>query len=249
MIDVRIVCTHDALKLAEMLTRLLEAEEHRVRLTFGRQAMSELEEASATRDAVLLIWSPNARSQSYMLEWARTIPPSRLVELSQGTSDAPALKRLAAVIDFTTWRGQRGARAWKALVDRLNAIAGALAPQRIPVKTFAAMGLASAAAVASAVVLGPGPDIEPISAPPLEDLAAGDPDTGLGGPISALEPASLDDLELRVRHYRDLPAVEPLTSDPLARVPELEHFTLRDRTLLENLDRYNPLRRSDEAAQ
>jgi hypothetical protein len=32
-------------------------------------------------------------------------------------------------------------------------------------------------------------------------------------------------------------------------VPEFEHFTLRDRTLLENLDRYNPLRRSDEAAQ
>jgi hypothetical protein len=247
MIDVRIVCTHDALQLAEMLMRLLEAEEHRVRLTYGRQSLAELEEAGAAHDAVLLIWSPNARSQSYMLEWARNIPPSRLVELAQGTSDHPHIKRLAAVIDFTSWRGQRGARAWKALVDRLNAVAGAFAPQRLPLRTFAGIGLAGAA-VASAVVMNPSASVAPIAVAPIEELAALDPDTGVGGPTSALEPASLEDLELRVRHYRDLPAVEPLTNDPLARVPELEQFELRDRTLLENLDRYNPLRRNDSAS-
>ena len=95
MIDVRIICTHDAVKLAEMLTRLLEAEEHRVRLTYGRQAMSELEEARDARDAVLLIWSPDARSQTYMLEWARNIDPVALVEIARGRAIGRASKRKA----------------------------------------------------------------------------------------------------------------------------------------------------------
>jgi hypothetical protein len=117
MIDVRIICTYDALKLAETLTRLLEAEEHRVRLSVGRQSLSELETARCERDAVLVIWSPDARSQIYMLEWANKIDATRLVEIS--LADPPRVARKATVIDFSHWRGERGERAaWNALNDR-----------------------------------------------------------------------------------------------------------------------------------
>jgi DNA-binding NtrC family response regulator len=116
MIDVRIICTYDAAKLAETLTRLLEAEEHRVRLTIGRQAMTELDSALETRDAVLLIWSPDARSQTYMLEWARRIEEARVIDITL-TPDWPRLGRKSTVaIDFTQWRGERSERAaWNAL--------------------------------------------------------------------------------------------------------------------------------------
>jgi hypothetical protein len=251
MIDVRIVCSHDAVKLAEMLTRLLEAEEHRVRLTYGRQALNELEEAREAHDAVLLIWSPDARSQTYMLEWARNIDPSRLVEIARGTSDWHPIKRLAAVIDFSTWRGDRGARAWKALTERLGAIARSLAPPApVPAKALMAMGVASIAAVAGAMVVRVNMPIEPTAAPaPLEEIAATDPASGVGGPLSAIEPASLDDEALRVRHYPNLAPLDA-ESDPLTALVEYQEVELRDPTLLERIEAYNPLRRrSDETSQ
>ena len=161
--------------------RLLEAEDHRVRLTYGRQALSELEEARAGQDAVLLIWSPNARSQTYMLEWAHSIPPSRLAEIAQGTHDCPPMKRLAAVVDFTNWRGQRGARAWKALVERLNTIAGGLGPMRVPTKAIAAVSFAGVAAVASGMMLRPADIERQITPVPLEDIATND--LGLRGAL------------------------------------------------------------------
>jgi hypothetical protein len=245
MIDVRIVCSHDALKLAEMLMRLLEAEQHRVRLAYGRQALGELEEARGAEDAVLLIWSPNARAQTYMLEWAHNIDPRRLVEIARDASDWPSIKRVAGVIDFTSWRGQRGARAWKALTERLNDIERALGPYRLPTKTMAAMGLVGVAAVAGAVMIRTNnvePQVEPV---PLEEIAATDPGLGIGGPLSAMEPASIEE-ELHVRHFRQFEPIEALPHEALASVPELEQFELRDRTLLERLAAYNPLRRLDD---
>lgn len=244
MIDVRIVCTHDAAKLAEEITRLLEAEEHRVRLTYGRQAMLELEDAKGARDAVLLIWSPNARSQSYMLEWARNIEPARLIEIAKGTSDHPAVKRLAAVIDFSTWRGQRGARAWKALTERLGTITRIFEPpEPMSARTLMTAGFATAAAAAGIFVMHANSPVaqDLITPVPLEDVALVDPNAGMGGPLSAIEPASLDDDVLRLRHY---PALAPLpeTSAPLSELVEYQEPQLRDPTLLERLESINPLR-------
>jgi hypothetical protein len=249
MIDVRIVCTHDAVKLAEMLMRLLEAEEHRVRLTYGRQALSELEDARTSHDAVVLIWSPDARSQTYMIEWARNVAPSRLIEIARGANDWPPIKRLAAVIDFTQWRGQRGARAWRTLTDRLGAMARALAPPKpVPAKALMAMGLASAAAVAGAVVVRMHADSTEQTAQqaaPFEEVAITDPASGVGGPLRAIEPASLDDEMLVLRHYPELAPLVADPAEPLAPVAEYREVELRDPTLLERLDAINPLRRAD----
>jgi hypothetical protein len=253
MIDIRIVCSHDAVKLAETLMRLLEAEEHRVRLTYGRQALSELEDARGARDAVLLIWSPNARSQTYMLEWVRNIEPARLVEIAREThaNDWPPIKRLAAVIDFTNWRGQRGARSWKALTERLDAITRALGPPTLPTRTLLAASVAGMAAVVGvAMVRGDGPVETQIGPTPLSEVAVTQPNAGVGGPLNATEPASLEDGVLRVRHFRHIELIEPLPVEPLANLPEYEEYELRNRTLLERLNAYNPLRRaSDDPAQ
>jgi hypothetical protein len=237
MIDVRIICSHDAVKLAEMLTRLLEAEEHRVRLTYGRQSLLELEDATEARDAVLLIWSPDARSQSYMLEWARNIDPSRLVEIARGTSDWHPIKRLAAVIDFSNWRGERGARAWKTLTERLGVIARALEPPKpVPAKALMAMGVASVAAVAGALAVRVNMPLEQIATPaPLEEIAAIDPASGIGGPLSAIEPASLEDEKLRLRHYPELAPLDT-TWEPLSSLVEYQEVELRDPTLRERFD-------------
>ncbi len=248
MIDVRIVCSHDAVKLAEMLTRLLEAEEHRVRLTYGRQALLELEDAREARDAVLLIWSPDARSQTYMLEWVRNIDPARLVEISRGASDFHPIKRLAAVIDFTNWRGERGARAWKALTERLGVIARSLAPPApVPAKALMAMGVASMAAVAGAVIVRVNMPTEPIATPaPLEQIAAIEPDDGVGGALTAIEPASFDEDMIRLRRYSQLEPIDMTPSVPLAPLVVYEEAELRDATILERLDgALNMLIRSD----
>jgi hypothetical protein len=246
MIDIRIICAHDAASLAETLMRLLEAEQHRVRLTYGRQSLHELDEACGEQSAVLLIWSPNARSQSYMLGWAHKIDPARLIEVARDTSDWPVIKRRSPVIDFTNWRGQRGARAWKALNERLGAIARAFEPQKLPAKTLLAAGVAGVAAVAGAVMIRVEPPVEnQIAATPFEEAAILNPDDGVGGPLSAVEPASLEDDVLRVRRFQAVSPIDAGPAEPLAQLPELEGFELRDRTLLERLNAYNPLRRQD----
>lgn len=242
MTDVRIICTYDAAKLAETLTRLLEAEQHRVRLTSGRQTMSELEEARTSCDAVLLIWSPAARSQTYMIEWAHKIDPVRLVEISV-TPDAPRIARKANVIDFSNWRGERGGGAWHGLIDRLRAVENVLNPPKPPSKyAMFAMGMASAAAVTGAVVMRVNDTSLPIIPQDAADeqLIAEDPSTGLGGPLRAVEPASLDD----PLHIRRMPQLAPLRDTrrvALSDVPEVRYMTLRDETLLERLNSLNPL--------
>lgn len=248
MIDIRIVCTHDAVKLAETLTRLLEAEEHRVRLTYGRQAMHELEAAKGARDAVLLIWSPNARSQTYMIEWARNIEPSRLIEISRDSSDWPAVKRLAAVIDFSNWKGQRGARAWKALVDRLSAITRSFEPPELPVKQLMAAGFAGVAVASGSLVAGmsSGPaesQIEPVA---FEEVAAIDANAGVGGSLDVIEPASDPTGEISIRRYREIDLIDPLPAQSLVGLPAYEEYVLRDRTFIETLNAYNPLRRDND---
>jgi hypothetical protein len=241
MIDIRIVCTHDAVKLAEALTRLLEAEEHRVRLTYGRQALSALAEARTSRDAVLLIWSPDARSQTYMLEWARTIDPWRLVEIAR-IQDCPLVSRKTPVIDFRNWRGERGGRAWEALNDRLRGVARVLNPAK-PTSPHAllAMGLASAAAITGAVVVRVNDVLESVAEETPHQEVVVLEQSGLGGPLNAIEPASLDDM-LDFGPYADVEPLEFGATVQLADVPEIAPHELRDPTLLERLSALNPLR-------
>jgi len=255
MIDVRIICTHDAAKLAETLTRLLEAEEHRVRLTTGRQAMGELQEARETNDAVLLIWSPDARSQSYMLEWARQIEATRVIDLTL-TEDWPRLGRKVSAIDFSQWRGERSDRnpAWRMLNERLRGVTRALNPPKPPPKYAAlALGMASAAAMVGALVLRVNdagmPRIDELTTQ--DQLAAEDPSTGLGGPVLAVEPAAALDFEmLPVRNFPDAPLIrEASATSQLAALPVLRDYELRDPTMLERLNAFNPLRNTNREDQ
>jgi len=247
MIDVRILCTHDAAKLAETLTRLLEAEEHRVRLTISRQAMGELESARESKDAVVLIWSPDARSQMFMLEWARQIDPARVIDVTV-IEDWPRMGRKAPAIDFSQWRGDRSERAaWNALNDRLRGVARALNPPKPPPKVAPlALGLASAAAIAGAVVMrmdDVGRVLDPEAPSSSEELVAADPETGLGGPVLALEPASVDEWRIAVRNYPDAPLLTATGGQQLVAPPaHIGEIEIRDPSLWERLGAINPLR-------
>jgi hypothetical protein len=243
MIDIRIVCTHDALKLAEMLMRLLEAEQHQVRLTHGRQSLGDLEEAKTSRDAVLLIWSANAPSQHYMREWARNIPPARLIEVARAPG-WPANTRKAPVLDFIAWRGERGARAWDALNERLRIINRAMAPPKpAPSRPALVLGLVGIAAVGAAAAVRMN-DTAP--APALaqdaheQTLVAAEPDTGVGGPLSAIEPPSVEEIE-RIPLLRYAPLEPP--APELMEISEYDAPELRPPTLLERLSSaFSPLR-------
>lgn len=248
MTDIRTVCTHDAKKLADTLVRLLEAEQHSVRLTYGRQSLIELEAAKEARDAVLIIWSPDAPSQTYMLEWARNIHPERLIEIALAPG-WPRIDRKAAVIDFTTWRGERGARAWNALNDRLRAVARALEPPRPPPKRAAlALGLASVAAVGVAAVVRMN---EPADAPTLPEeptqTAQSEEPLGVGGPLDAVEPLSAPDEPplRRMPNPRFVP-LQPVPEPDLMRIEPYTPPEIRDPTLLERLRAFNPWRGDGE---
>lgn len=247
MIDVRIICTHDAAKLAETLTRLLEAEDHRVRLTIGRQAMGELEAARETKDAVVLIWSSDARSQTFMLEWARQIEAARVIDITL-TPDWPRIGRKVTAIDFAHWRGDRSERAaWKALNDRLRGVARALNPPKPPPKYAAlALGMASVAAMTGAVFLR----VNDVGAPQSagtptagDEFVAADPQTGLGGPVLALEPASVGEWSIPARNFPDAPLIRDSGGQELMNAPQpIAYLELRDATILERLSAINPLR-------
>jgi len=238
MTDIRIVCTHDALKVAETLTRLLEAEQHRVWLTYGRQALGALAEAKTANEAVVLIWSQDARSQTYMLEWARSIDPVRLCEISRTTDHPTVAKRKAPVIDFSSWRGERGGRAWNSLNERLRTVGDILNPPKGPPReALMAMAFGAAAAVVGAVVVRVNTvdEIVPQAEAAHEEIALADPTTGVGGPIMALEPASVDDGVVRFRAIgRNLQPIdwEPIFLEP---VPEVSTPELRDQTILERV--------------
>lgn len=241
MIEVCIVCTYDALKFAETLTRLLEAEQHAVKLHCGRlQALGGLEGAVSETTAIVLVWSADAPSQHYMLEWGQTIPASRLVEVARAPG-APRLNRNAPVIDFTQWRGERGGRAWTILSERLRVVERTLFPPKAPPKqALMAMGLASVAAVGGAfmVRIDADPPVQSEHAPAVAEV--GISEVALGGAILAEEPPSAEDiLDLPRMRFAGIDLDRPieLSQLDLADLPEL-----RDATLLERLSDLNPLR-------
>jgi hypothetical protein len=246
MIGIRTVCTHDGRTLANTLVRLLEAEEHQVRLTFGRQSLAELDAAQASSDAVIIIWSPDAPSQTYMQEWARRIAPERLVEIGL-TPGWPRIYRVAPVIDFSAWRGERGARPWNALNERLRAVQRAMEPSRPPYRAALAVGLAGVAAVGVAAVVR----VDNAPPPPAVDesthtASLNETSPGLGGALEAVEPPSVEDV-FTIQTTR-MPRVPLMPAVPSPDLVELEPFdppTIRDPTLLERLRALNPLRLVD----
>lgn len=256
MTDLRIVCTHDALKAAEALRRLLEAEEHKVVISYGRQSLAELPKVRAAKHHVLLIWSYQAPTTQYMLDWAAQIDPSHLIEVARAPG-FPAMAGHAPVIDFDGWNGERGGRAWNALHQRVKNIAGPAPAPRKPPPMRAAMALAtvSLAAIAGAVLVrthdvpkltAPAPEAEPEQiATQIDDPTpvVGD---GVGGPLEAIEPPSVDYLyEVTPAPSMHVPAIISAVHVDLS-VPDLTPSTqLREPTFFERLAEFNPLRRDD----
>jgi hypothetical protein len=242
MIDIITVSTHDAKKLAADLVRLLEAEEHTVRMLVGRQSQMAIADAKSSRDGVLIIWSEDAPSQTYMREWLAQIDASRLIEIATAPGWPERKDRKAAVIDFSSWRGERGGRAWNALSDRLKSVANIIEPPKPPARHAAVMlGIVSLAAVG--VAAGVRDNQNAIVAPTQEasheqvvELEA--PHDSVGGAIVTIEPASVEDLA-------SLPPLRPLSVRPLHVAPiELTQVNLepipdvRDPTWVERFQRF-----------
>lgn len=251
MIDIITVSAHDAKKLAADLVRLLEAEEHNVRMLVGRQSESAIEDAKASRDAVLIIWSGDAASQSYMHAWLSKIDATRLIEIATAPGWPERKDRKAPVIDFSNWRGERGGRAWNALSDRLRTVANAIEPPKPPARHAAiALSIVSIATVGAALSVRANQDL---LTPPTTEAATQQvvqleaPTANVGGVIYASEPGSVDDLTIapiRTLHVAPvhLPPIE-LTEVHLDPIPDV-----RDPTLIERLQQFNPLTRQDDQA-
>jgi hypothetical protein len=238
MIGIVIVCTHDAVKVAETLARLLAAEEHVVRLCYGRQSLDEIEVVRGAKDAVLLIWSVDAPSAHYMLQWQKSVDPTRLVEIARAPGAPKHDQRVGPVIDFSSWRlSDRGGRAWNNLLERLRVVERAMEPPRPPPRRAAiALGLVSAAAVGGAVFVRVN-DVPqaPTLMPQSNELAEGESFDGVGGPLRVIEPPSAEDLVMQARSYPRAQLLSPADYDPLAPVPETPEFELRQQTLLGRL--------------
>lgn len=242
MIDIISVSSHDAKKLAADLVRLLEAEEHTVRMLVGRQSRLAIEDAKSSHDAVLIIWSEDAPSQSYMLEWLSQIDAARLIEIATAPGWPERKGRKAPVIDFSSWRGERGGRAWNALSDRLKAVANIIEPPKPPARHAPIMlGVVSLAAVGLAAGVRENQDaiIAPVQEAAHEHVAQLEaPHDSVGGAIVPIEPASMDDLAA-VPNLRQL-NVAPLQMAPieltqvrLDPIPEV-----RDPTFIERLQQF-----------
>lgn len=248
MIEIRIACTYDALEFAESLTRLLEAEEHSVRLSYGRQSLAALDEAIASQAAILLIWSNDAPTSHYMREWARQARPERLVEIARAPG-APRIARQTPIIDFSNWRGQRGGREWNALKDRVRAVERELFPPKGPPKqALMAMGLASVAAVGGAFMVRMhavenGAQIAEATPIMVADVSGSD---GIGGAVQAMEPPSAEDIGwIDIRRI----AGQVINVAPHAELKEAaltQLPALRDPTLLERIGDLNPVRAVSE---
>jgi hypothetical protein len=240
MIPVRIVCARDAVKTAQTIMRLLAAEEHEVELCYGRASRAQIESARTRREAVLLIWSAGAPSAHYMMQWAKSVDPAKLVEIARGAL-WPQLDRRASVIDFSSWGGERGGSAWRALEDRLRAVTRATEPPRPPPHRAAlVLGLASMAAVTGALVERVyNANHAPMAAP--EDVRAEMPAVsyeGQGGPLDAIEPGFTEASVLRVRpapHVQPLAPVETYVLEETDAAPSME-FEQRNARLLDRLN-------------
>ncbi|MGE0595720.1 MAG: hypothetical protein AB7P07_05115 [Hyphomonadaceae bacterium] len=235
MLNIRIVCTYDALKTAQTLMRVLAAEGHVVDITYGRAALAQADSV-VSGEAIILIWSLDAPFAHYMLHWRQTADPERLIEIARAPGYPDFGKRRAPVIDFSTWGGERAGGSWRALQERLRIIARANEPPRpVPIRATVALGAVSALAVGGALMLRVD-DVGSVPTAPTEDfVAASDLQHGLGGPMTLEEPASADDVDLTFRRLRTAQPIEAdptgvlLTSRAIAEPLELREPQLLDR--------------------
>lgn len=243
MIDIITVSTHDAKKLAGDLVRLLEAEEHTVRMLVGRQSQMAIEDAKSSRDGVLIIWSEDAPSQTYMREWLSQIDASRLIEIATAPGWPERKDRKAPVIDFSSWRGERGGRAWNALSDRLKSVANTIEPPKPPARHAAVvLGIVSLAAVSVAAGVRDNQNliVTPTTQEPANEqiVQLEAPHDSVGGAIVTIEPASVEDLATT-------PPLRPLSVRPVHVAPiELTEVNLepladvRDPTWVERFQQF-----------
>lgn len=236
MTGIVLVCTHDAVKVAETLARLLAAEDHPVRLCYGRQSLEEIEPVRASKDAVLIIWSVDAPSTHYMLQWAASFDPVRVIEVARAPGWPKSDARKGPVIDFSSWRlGDRGGRAWHQLLERVAVVERALAPAKPPPRRAAiALGMASIAAVGGAIFVrvndaSQAPALMPQTGAITAEAATLD---GIGGPMNAFEPDSAEDTIVRLGVRPHAQPLAPADYEPLAPVPETPEFDVREPTLL-----------------
>lgn len=248
MIDIRIICTHDAVKLAEKLERVLTAQQHRVVVCYGRQSLEHVAASREAKEAAILIWSFDAPSALYMLQWLESVDPTRLVEIARAPGAPPLKGRRAKVIDFSAWNGERGGPAWRALVERLQTVQDILDPPRIMAKrtTMASLVGAMAATLAMFFHFGKAPEVpvalaEGDDAPGLIEADVG----GLGGPLSAIEPASADDIDF-TNFGPAVPLLETGPEPTLTDIPPYEPAEIREASFLTRLAQFNPLRRDDD---
>ena len=247
MVDIRIVCARDAVRTAETLRRLLEAEQHRVDVSFGRHSLDQYTQALESGELALLIWSANAPGAHYMFEWAERFDRKRIIEIADATG-WPELKRSAPVLDFVGWNGTRGSKAWIALSERLRPFS-----QRREIKAppprqaMMALGFAAAAAMVGGLVVrvNAGTASLPTAQPEQDALhvSAG----GVGGPLEsvpsdAVEPPSIEDvIHVDPPHVSTLAQLHVARTLNLAELPELTPIHIRQPTLLERFAELNPL--------
>ncbi|MBY0564228.1 MAG: hypothetical protein K2P58_08580 [Hyphomonadaceae bacterium] len=257
MIDVRIICTFDTLHWAtDSLGRFLEAEQHRVRVCYGRQSLEELDDAKTAREAVIVVWSQDAVFSQYMLDWARSISPIRLVEIAT-TPRHPRIERMAPVLDFTTWRGDRPSdsrHVWRALLQRLEAVEYDTAPPKPPpMGASIVLSVASALAVVAAGAHRVADDGAPMVAETIEvtapvvvtDSSVITPvqsTVALGGAVDVMEPASFEDLEVIAPIQAARTPLLQVTSPDLVELEPYAQPELPSRNLLTFIGDLNPLR-------
>ena len=250
MTDIRIVCARDAVATAETLRRLLEAEQHLVEISIGRHSLDQFEHARRTGEVVVLIWSANAPGAHYMFEWAGAFEAKRLIEIASEPG-WPDLRRTAPVIDFASWNGTRGGKAWLALRDRLKPFLRVreAKPTQQPRRAAMALGFAAAAAMVGAVVVRVHAGGESTQASAEPDALHVVPSGGVGGPFEsspsqAIEPPSAGDTAFVPRRISlgHLPHFDPIQDVQLTDLPELETVDLHHPSLLERIGELNPFR-------
>src|SRR5262249_31795566 len=160
------------------------------------------------------------------LEWFRNIAPKRLIEVARAPGWPQSKGRVGPVIDFSSWGGERGGRAWRALTERLDVVARAMRPEQpAPLKPILVMGALSAALLIGAGYRrAQGPQVDPGGKTEDTQVAAATPivdsGEGRGGPLRVTEPESADPFDAtrpiaRLRNL-DTPLARPLADTEVA---------------------------------
>ena len=230
MINVRIVYSYDAEATAEDIQYHLLAEGFAAEIINGREYTGMIASICDADYAIVLVWSKEAPATDYMQNWARAVDPAKLAEVVRWNNFPHIEGRRANPIDFTRWNRHRDDIAWRALETRLRNIGRAFEPKKNPsAGPMAVMMAASAAAVVGGAIVRSdqeGPMIVHTLQPQSVAQATNDiarapmPGVAAGGPLAALEPASIDTADepaILRRPRRQLRGIEARTFATLSR--------------------------------